>query len=99
VQRLQPGRVLTLHYEALVQSPEPVLRGLLDHLGLPWDSACLRFHENPRQVLTPSSEQVRRPIGTQAVDHWRHFEPWLGPLVDALGDAASGYPDLPANLR
>jgi hypothetical protein len=58
-----------------------------------------RFHENPRQVLTPSSEQVRRPLGTQAIDHWRHFEPWLGPLVDALGDAASAYPEVPDSLR
>ena len=99
VQRLQPGRVLTLHYEALVREPEPVLRQLLAHLGLPWDEACLRFHENPRQVLTPSSEQVRRPLGTQAIDHWRHFEPWLGPLVDALGDAASAYPEVPDSLR
>ncbi|MBQ0930425.1 tetratricopeptide repeat-containing sulfotransferase family protein [Ideonella alba] len=88
VQRLQPGRVLTLHYESLVQQPEPVLRQLLDHLGLPWDAACLRFHENTRQVLTPSSEQVRRPLDPQAVDHWRHFEPWLGPLFEALGEAA-----------
>lgn len=33
-----------------------------------------------------SSEQVRRPIYREAIDQWRHYEPWLGPLKAALGD-------------
>ena len=48
----------------------------------------LRFHESPRAVATASSEQVRRPIYREALDQWRHFEPWLGPLKAALGDLA-----------
>jgi tetratricopeptide (TPR) repeat protein len=89
---VQPGRIHRLQYEDLVRQPEAELRHLLDYLGLPFDSACLNFHETRRTVLTPSSEQVRRPLSTQAIDRWRVFEPWLGPLVDALdaGPARAG---------
>ena len=51
----------------------------------PFDPACLRFHENARAVRTASSEQVRRPINREGLDQWRPFEPWLGPLKEALG--------------
>jgi tetratricopeptide (TPR) repeat protein len=88
-----PGRVHRVHYEDLVADPETEVRRLLDHLGLPFDPACLRFHETRRTVLTPSSEQVRRPISGAAVDHWRHFEPWLGPLFENLAPGGDSYPD------
>jgi tetratricopeptide (TPR) repeat protein len=93
-----PGRVHRVIYEELVRDPERETRRLLDHLGLPFDPACLRFHETERAILTPSSEQVRQPISTGAVDHWRNFEPWLGPLFDSLGSVHTAYPDVPAEL-
>jgi hypothetical protein len=46
-------------------------------------------------VRTPSSEQVRRPIFTDAVEQWKNYEPWLAPLEEALGSAAKKYPDAP----
>jgi hypothetical protein len=67
---------------------------MLAYLGLPFEESCLSFWRNTRAVRTASSEQVRRPIFTDAVDHWRHFEPWLGPLVQALGPIVDAYPDL-----
>jgi tetratricopeptide (TPR) repeat protein len=88
-----PGRVHRVIYEDLVADPEAEVRRLLDHLGLPFDPACLRFHETRRTVITPSSEQVRRPISGAAVDHWRRFEPWLGPLFDSLAPGFDAYPD------
>ena len=71
------------------------VRRLLDYLGLPFDPACLRFFENRRAVDTPSSEQVRQPIFTDALEQWRHFEPWLGPLKAALGPVLQAYPAAP----
>lgn len=47
-----------------------------------------RIYENARAVRTPSSEQVRSPIFRDAIDQWRHFESWLGPLKEALGSLA-----------
>ena len=88
-----PGRVHRVSYEALVADTETEVRRLLGYLELPFDAATLSFHENRRPVATPSSEQVRQPIFTDAVAQWRNFEPWLGPLKDALGPVLASYPD------
>jgi len=79
-----PGRVLHVRYERLVEDTEAEVRRLLAHCGLPFEPACLRFHETTRAVATASSEQVRRPIYREALDQWRHYEPWLEPLKRAL---------------
>ena len=98
VDAVLPGRVHRVIYERLVADMETEVRALLDHCGLPFEEACLRFHENDRAVRTASSEQVRQPIFTDGVDHWRHFEPWLGPLKAALGPVLEAYPAAPAGL-
>jgi len=95
VDAVLPGRVHRVYYEQLVGDPESVVRRLLDHCGLPFEAGCLKFYENRRAVTTISSEQVRRPIHADAVDHWRHFEPWLGRLRAAVGDMVERYPAYP----
>ena len=80
-----PGFVHRVVHEELVDDPELQVRRLLDFLELPYDPACLAFYENPRAVRTASSEQVRRPISREGLEQWKAFEPWLGPLKDALG--------------
>jgi tetratricopeptide (TPR) repeat protein len=82
---IEPGAVYRVINERLIESPEPIIRGLLDHCGLPFEPACLEFHKNTRAVRTPSAEQVRRPINRDGVDTWRHYEQWLDPLKAALG--------------
>jgi hypothetical protein len=57
---------------------------------LPFEEQCLRFHETQRVVQTASSEQVRRPLYTEGLEQWRNYEPWLGKLKAALGDAMQG---------
>jgi hypothetical protein len=91
-----PGRVHRVLYERMIEDPEGEVRRLLDHLGLPFDPACLRFHENDRAVRTASSEQVRRPINREGLDQWRPYERWLGPLKGALGPALEGWNDPPS---
>lgn len=86
-----PGRVHRVIHERLVDDPEGEVRRLLDHVGLPFDPACLRFHENDRAVRTASSEQVRRPINRDGMDRWRPYDAWLDPLRDALGDVAKNW--------
>jgi tetratricopeptide (TPR) repeat protein len=83
-----PGRVHFLRYEHLVDDTETEIRRLLNYCDLPFEEGCLRFWENDRAVTTPSSEQVRRPIYRGALEHWRNFEPWLGPLREALDQPA-----------
>ena len=90
-----PGRVHRVFYEDMVGEPEKEVRRLLAYCGLPFEEQTLRFYENERAVRTASSEQVRRPIFTEAIEHWQNFEPWLGPLKDALGPVLTAYPGTP----
>jgi predicted Zn-dependent protease len=83
-----PARIHRVQYETLVADLEGEVRRLLDYCGLPFEEQCLRFHETRRVVQTVSSEQVRQPLYTEAVDQWRNFEPWLGPLKEGLGELA-----------
>jgi tetratricopeptide (TPR) repeat protein len=90
-----PGRVHRVFHETLLDDPEGEVRRLLEYVGVAFDLACLRFHENRRAVRTASSEQVRQPINRDGVDQWKPFEPWLDPLKTALGDVLTAYPDAP----
>jgi tetratricopeptide (TPR) repeat protein len=94
-----PGRVHRVIYESMIEDTESEVRRLLDFCGLPFEQGCLRFYENDRAVRTASSQQVRKPIFQEGVDHWRHFEPWLGPLKQALGPVLDAYPLAPQFLN
>lgn len=81
--------ILEVQYEELVADLEGHARKLIDHIGLPWDDACLRFHETKRDVVTESTDQVRQPIYTSSIGRWKRFERQLAPLSEALGLAGS----------
>lgn len=91
-----PGRVHRIIYESLVTDTEAEVRRLLQYCELPFAESCLHFYKNDRDVSTASSEQVRSPIFRKGIDHWRHYEPWLGPLKDAIGPLVDACPGLPA---
>jgi tetratricopeptide (TPR) repeat protein len=90
-----PGRVHRVFYEDMIADTEAEVRRLLEYCGLPFEEACLRFYENERAVRTASSEQVRQPIFRDALEQWRHYEPWLDPLKSALGSVLTAYPRVP----
>ena len=89
--RVLPGRVLRVSYEDLVDDLEASVRRILAHCGLEFDPACLDFHRSRRAINTPSSEQVRQPLFREGLSQWRHYEPWLDPLKQALGEAIGRY--------
>jgi tetratricopeptide (TPR) repeat protein len=89
-----PGRVLRVQYEDVVKNLQGSVQRLLEHCGLELEPACLAFHQTARSVRTASSEQVRQPIYREGLEQWRHYERWLGPLRDALGDATERYREL-----
>jgi len=86
-----PGRILTVHYEDVVDDFEANVRRILTHCELGFEPACIQFHETKRSVRTPSSEQVRQPIGREGLAQWQHYAEWLAPLRDTLGDALTRY--------
>ena len=77
--------ILEVDYETVVDDLEGQARRMVEFLGLQWDERCLQFHCNPRRVATASKAQVRRPLYRSSIQRWRHYEPWIGPLRQALG--------------
>ena len=94
--RALPGAVHRVIYEEMVADTPGQVRALLDAVGVPFEDGCMAFWQNRRAVRTASSEQVRQPIYTDAVEHWKRFEPWLDPLRVALGPVLENYPGVPA---
>jgi hypothetical protein len=92
-----PGKVLDVHYEETVTDLETQVRRILAHCDLPFEEACVRFHENERAVRTASSEQVRKPIYKSALGHWRRFEQHLGVWQEDLADILDDLPEVVRN--
>jgi len=88
-QEVLPLPMLEVRYESLVSDQDAQSRRLIDFLGLPWDPACLNFHETERPVLTASQWQVRQPLYQSSVGRWRLYEAHLGPLLDGLAAGAA----------
>lgn len=82
-----PGRVLKVQYEDLISNQETVSRQIIEHCGLAWEPACLRFDTNPSPVATASAAQVRESLYTHAVGRWKRYEKQLEPARRILEDA------------
>lgn len=80
--------ILEVPYEDMVGDTEALSRNIVAFCGLEWDSACLKFYENRRFVATASYDQVRRPVYSQSVGRYRHYEPYIGDLKNTLQVAA-----------
>jgi tetratricopeptide (TPR) repeat protein len=86
--RVLPGKVLRVWHADTVNDFERTVRRILDYCGLAFEQSCLEFYKTQRSVRTVSSEQVRRPINREGLEQWRNYDPWLGPLKEALGSLA-----------
>jgi len=67
-----------------VADPGAQSRRLLEFLGLPWEEAVLRFHENAAPSATASAVQVRQPVHQASVGKWRSHATRLTVLRDRL---------------
>ena len=83
--KVLPDFVLRVHNEDVIENLESEVRRLLEFCGLPFEQACMDFHKTERNVRTPSSEQVRRPVNNSGVGQWRKYSPFLGALKQSLG--------------
>jgi tetratricopeptide (TPR) repeat protein len=79
---LHPEHVRENSYAALVTDPEPQIRELLAFCQLPYEETCLNFHENEREVRSPSATQVRQPLRRDTARSHRY-----GALLDPLRKA------------
>jgi hypothetical protein len=83
-----------VRYEDLVADQAGETRRILEFLNLPWDEACMKYHQNKRYVTTASRDQVRRPIYSTSIGRWRHYEKHIPELI-ALASDETGH-DPPA---
>ncbi|MAU56478.1 MAG: hypothetical protein CL899_06055 [Dehalococcoidia bacterium] len=82
--RVLPGKVYRVIYEEIVGNQEEETRRLLDFCNLSFEKNCLKFYETKRPVKTASSEQVRLPIYSKAINHWLKYEQFLDKLKSGL---------------
>lgn len=79
-EKVLPNRIYEVPYESLVTSFEATINGVLEYMGLEFDSACLEFYNARRISITPSADQVRKPIYTSSVNRHKYFESHLDEL-------------------
>lgn len=79
-------RIVQSVYEETVADTEGSARRVIRAIGLDWNDACLSFHSRAGVVTTASVHQVRKPIYATSTNRWKNFEPFIGELIDALGD-------------
>ncbi|MFO7552625.1 MAG: sulfotransferase [Haliea sp.] len=84
-------RFFDISYEDTAANVEPNARALVDFLELPWEDACLLFHEQKAAVTTASVVQVRQPAHTRSVGRWRRYADRLSVMRETL--AAAGVPE------
>jgi len=77
-----PGRIHDVTYEKMVGDSDTEIRALLNYCDLPFEKACLNFHETERTIRSPSAGQVRQPIYDNSIQRWKHYEKHLGPLLE-----------------
>lgn len=69
------GALLTLHYEALVQSPEATLRRVCDFLSLDFDTTMLHHHEQGivgvDLAREPWKQAAALPVSDEATNRWQ----------------------------
>lgn len=74
--------IFEVTYEELIHNQEPVTHNLLSFLELAWEDACLKFNESEHVTRTASYEQVREPLYTRSIGRWRHYEKYIGKLIE-----------------
>jgi hypothetical protein len=83
--KVLPNKILRVNNEDVIDNLEDQVTKILDFLDLPFEEACISFHETNRSVRTASSEQVRQPINKSGMGRWKPYAKNLKPLADSLG--------------
>lgn len=75
-----PGVMHQVHYEDLVEQQKRETAKLLQFCALPWEEACMDYHQSSAVTTTASAAQVRQPMYSSSVSQWRHYAKQLEPL-------------------
>lgn len=89
-----PEQVTRVRYEDLVVDYQEEVKRVLDAMGLDWnegieDYAGIAARSAP--IMTASYEQVTRRLYHTSLERWRHYEKWLAPFHENLGELLAGF--------
>ncbi len=87
-----PGEILDVHYEETVTDLENQVKCILEYCQLPFEQACVNFHQTQRHVKTASSEQVRQPIYKSALGLSKKYEQHLNLWQEELAEVINKLP-------
>jgi tetratricopeptide (TPR) repeat protein len=75
-----------VRYEEMVEDLPTAASSVLDFLGLGFEDNVLKFYEHARakRVISPSRDDVRKPLYQTAVGRWRNYQKYLEPYLPAL---------------
>jgi hypothetical protein len=76
-----PKGILNISYEYMTKSPEDAIRQLISYCGLNFETDCLTFYRSKRAVLTPSVNQVKKPINNNSVNSWKGYEESISDVI------------------
>jgi tetratricopeptide (TPR) repeat protein len=81
-----PDGWLEVRYEDAVADLEREARRALAFLGLPWHAGVLGYRDRLKEkaVSSPTYEAVSQPLYTRSIGRWKHYEPYLAPLLPRL---------------
>ena len=82
---------LVLRYETLVADQAGETRKLLEYLGLPFEKACLKFHENRRYDPTSDDSRGTGKLHDRSINRHRHYEQSLKPYITRLAPLMRAY--------
>jgi hypothetical protein len=82
--RVLPGKILRVNNEDVINDLEGQVRRILNFIDIPFEDACVSFHETKRSVRTASSEQVRQPINKKGIGRWKPYASHLKPLLETI---------------
>jgi tetratricopeptide (TPR) repeat protein len=75
-----------IRYERLVEDLSGEMRRVCEFLDLEWAPGMIEFSTRgfSRQKTTPSTAQLAGGLSRKGVDHWRHYERALDPVLPRL---------------
>ncbi|MHA7812964.1 MAG: sulfotransferase family protein [Phycisphaerales bacterium] len=76
--------IMEVQYEDIVTDQRTQTERILEHIGLGFDEACMRFYEHERAVNTASTDQVRQKLYTGSIRRFERYEAHLEPVRSAL---------------
>jgi hypothetical protein len=82
---------LEIHYEDLVTDQEATTRKVLEHIGAPWNDACLQHYKSDRVVKTASYEQVTQKIYTSSLYRYRNYRDAVQGIIPILADTIAQF--------